>query len=130
MKITKQLKTEIIEHAKALTPVESCGYLAGKDNTLSKLYKMTNLDNAADHFTFDPKEQFAALKDARNQGLQLLSVYHSHPESPARLSQEDLKLLIDPNMIYLIVSLEAETPDVKAFKTKDNKSISIPLEEL
>lgn len=130
MKITKQLKTEIIEHAKALTPVESCGYLAGKDSTLSKLYKMTNLDNAADHFTFDPKEQFAALKDARNQGLQLLSVYHSHPESPARLSQEDLKLLIDPNMIYLIVSLEAETPDVKAFKTKDNKSISIPLEEL
>ncbi|MEC9236446.1 MAG: SIS domain-containing protein, partial [Pseudomonadota bacterium] len=39
------------------------------------------------------KEQFKVLKESRAAGLQLLSVYHSHPESPARLSLEDLRLL-------------------------------------
>ena len=67
---------------------------------------MTNIDNEPDHFSFEPKEQFAAVKDARNQGLSLMAVYHSHPETPARPSQEDLRLLKDPNMIYVIVSLE------------------------
>ena len=119
--IDESVYTEIIDHSFELKPIESCGYLAGKENHITKLYKMVNIDNEPDHFSFEPKEQFAVLKDARANDLQLLSVYHSHPESPARPSQEDLRLLKDPNMIYVIVSLEHDTPDLKAYRIVDSE---------
>ena len=46
-------------------------------------------------------------------------MYHSHPESAAVLSNEDLRLLTDPNMIYLIISLENDLPDLKAYQIVD-----------
>ncbi len=49
-----------------------------------------------------------------------MGVYHSHPESPARLSEEDLRLLNDPLMVYVIVSLMTEKPDTKAFRILKN----------
>ncbi|MBT5856290.1 M67 family metallopeptidase [bacterium] len=118
---------EMIAHSERLNPIESCGYLAGKETTVTKHYEMTNVDQAHDHFTFDPKEQFSVVKDARNEGLQLQVVYHSHPESPARLSEEDLRLLQDPNMVYIIVSLAAERPDLKAFRIQDGTVSSVAI---
>jgi len=128
--LLKHVKDEMIEHAKALNPVESCGYLAGKDGCITVLYKMTNIDNSPEHFSFDPKEQFAVVKQARNDGLQLMGVYHSHPESPARLSAEDLRLLNDPNMVYIIVSLMNNEPTLKAFKIKKESEAEINVEAL
>jgi proteasome lid subunit RPN8/RPN11 len=84
------------------------------------------VDNSPEHFSFDPKEQFAVVKEARNNGLTLMGVYHSHPESPARLSEEDLRLLNDPNMVYFIVSLLTKEGDIKAYKiNKTDESIEV-----
>ena len=114
--IPKQIKKAMIDHAKEAIPIESCGYLAGKDNIISKFYPMTNVDQSNEHFSFDPKEQFHVVKDARHQGLELLSVYHSHPETSARLSAEDIRLFNDPNPVYLIVSLKNDVSSLNAFK--------------
>lgn len=118
--IKQSIVDEMVAHAKSLAPVESCGYLAGKDGIVTTFYKMTNVDNSPEHFSFDPKEQFKVIKESRNEGLSVMGVYHSHPESPARLSEEDLRLLNDPNMVYFIVSLWQEKPDIKAFKISKN----------
>ena len=126
--VLQNVYDDIIAHARSLTPIESCGYLAGKGQQIDHLYKMTNIDNEPDHFSFEPKEQFAVVKDARKNGWDLLAVYHSHPESPARPSKEDLNLLKDPNMIYVIVSLMADTPDIKAFRLHDNNISSVTIE--
>ena len=79
---------------------------------------MKNTDNSEEHFSFDPNEQFEAFKDANKQGLRLIACYHSHPETPARPSQEDIKLAYDPNISYVIVSLANSEADVKSFKIK------------
>jgi len=118
LKIPKTIQNQLFAHSKALAPIESCGYLAGKDGEITKFYEMTNIDNSPEHFSFDPKEQFAVMKDARNEGLQLISCYHSHPETPARLSEEDIRLFNDPNTVYIIVSLKEEQPYMKGFTIK------------
>ncbi len=128
--LPNSIEDQMIAHARALFPIECCGYLAGTVEAdgvhVKALYKMTNLDQKEDHFTFDPKEQFSVVKDARAKGLSLVSVYHSHPYTPSRLSTEDLALLVDPNMIYFIVSLEfQDNPVVNAFQTKDNQSVDV-----
>ena len=132
MKIKKDILKKMIDHAIAETPLESCGYLAGNSDTITHFYPMTNIDKSKEHFSFDPKEQFQVVKDARKNNLTLLSVYHSHPETPARLSEEDIRLLNDPNMIYIIVSLANNTHDVKAYQIKkpNNKTIEIDRIEL
>lgn len=115
LKIPEKIYDEIIEHAKKDAPLEACGYLAGLKNEVEEIYQLKNIDQSEEHFSFDPKEQFEVLKDARAKGLTLVAVYHSHPKSPARPSGEDHKLAFDPNLIYLIVSLLGE-PMVKTFK--------------
>ena len=113
---SETLLEQLRAHAKQVLPNECCGYISGHGNELKTYYKLKNLDNKPDHFTMDPKEQFQALKTARQQGEELLVMYHSHPETPARLSDEDKRLLKDPNMIYMIISCETEPYDIKAYR--------------
>ncbi len=119
MEIKKNILNNIIAHAKVVAPIEACGYLASQDDIVCKHYELTNVDASEEHFTFDPAEQFATVKDARANGLDVRAVYHSHPVTPARPSQEDIKLAYDPDISYVIVSLEDGEGYVKSFKIKD-----------
>ena len=60
---------EIVKYAKEHLPEEACGLIAGEENEdgrlIKKVYYLTNVDHAEDHFTLDPKEQLAAIKDMR-----------------------------------------------------------------
>jgi proteasome lid subunit RPN8/RPN11 len=116
MKIDKAVLQSIIDHCRREMPYEACGYLAEENRTITRHYELTNLDKAADHFSMDPGEQFAAIKDMRNRELKLAAVYHSHPETPARPSQEDILLAYDPNTSYVIVSLAEPEAIIKSFR--------------
>lgn len=124
MRIKKQVVKQLMNHAKKEAPLEACGYLAAKGGIITDLYALTNIDKSGEHFSFDPKEQFAAVRDARIKGLELCAVYHSHPASPARPSEEDIKLAHDPQVLYVIVSLAQAMEDIKAFRIK-NKNVEL-----
>ncbi|MFH1283823.1 MAG: Mov34/MPN/PAD-1 family protein [bacterium] len=128
MKIKQAVIQNIIEHAKKDTPVEACGYLAGIEEEIVKEYPMKNIDTSNEHYSLDTKEQFDVVKKARNEGLHILAVYHSHPDTPARPSAEDIKLAYDPNMVYVIVSLAGNKEEIKAFSIKKNTVEEIKLE--
>lgn len=119
---------EIIKYAQSKLPIESCGYLAGKDACISKWYGLTNIDNSPEHFSFDPKEQFETVKDARSLGLQLLANFHSHPSTPARPSDEDIRLAYDSNILYFIISFASKEPDIKAFSIKNGTIQNIEIQ--
>ncbi len=120
MKIKKEILDQMIAHARGGLPLEICGYLASDQGVVVKHYELTNIDQSEEHFSFDPQEQFATVKDARVKNLDLCAVYHSHPVTPARPSQEDIRLAYDPNISYVIISMENDSGDVKSFKIKDS----------
>ena len=97
------LLDEIARYATGHLPEEACGLIAGSEDEngrlIEKVYYLTNVDHAEDHFTLDPKEQLSAIKDMRANGLRPLGNWHSHPSSPSRPSQEDIKLAFDSNAI-------------------------------
>lgn len=105
MKINENVIQELIRQAQQDAPNETCGYLLGQDDTVTENYWMENIDHSPEHFSFAPKDQFAALKYARSKGLKILANWHSHPASPSRPSQEDLRLANDPTIRYAILSL-------------------------
>ncbi|MGN0427667.1 MAG: M67 family metallopeptidase [Agathobacter sp.] len=111
---------EMVDFAKKNLPNEACGLIAGvEDETgreIKKVYYLTNVDAANDHFTMDPKEQLSAIKDMRANGLKPLGNWHSHPQSPSRPSEEDKKLAYDPKASYMILSLMAQNPVLNSFR--------------
>ena len=118
----------MVAQAKAAVPIESCGILAGQKNRIERLYEMTNIDKSPTHFTMDPAEQFAVVKRMRAAGLKMLAIYHSHPLTPARLSEEDKRLALTPDVAYLVLSLkDAENPCAKVFVVDRDRTREVPL---
>lgn len=104
---------KILEHARTGLPNEACGLLGGYtkedgSQVITDGYLLRNVDESREHFSMDPKEQFAAIKDIRSKGRELLGNFHSHPESPSRPSEEDIRLAYDSKIHYLILSLMEE----------------------
>jgi proteasome lid subunit RPN8/RPN11 len=121
----------IVEQAFAGLPEEVCGLLAGRENEIVERFPVTNIDHSPEHFSFDPKEQFQVLRQARSRGLQIVANYHSHPETPARPSDEDIRLAYDPNIIYFILSLQnRKQPVLKAFSIKNGETEEISIESV
>jgi len=116
MKINRAVLNEIIAQAKNELPDESCGYLlANAEGIIDENFPMTNIDHSPEHFSFDPKEQFAAIKHCRQTGKKLVANWHSHPSSPSRPSAEDIKLAYDSTITYFILSLATEEPVFNGF---------------
>lgn len=122
MTIPQNIIDELIGQAKKDAPLETCGYLLGKDDVVTENYWMENIDHSSEHFSFAPKDQFAALRYARKNGLKILANWHSHPASPSRPSQEDLRLANDPTIRYAILSLY-QGIHLNSFGIRENKVI-------
>ena len=127
MIIPQTIIDELISQARQDAPNETCGYLLGivsvaEGAVVTENYWMQNIDHSPEHFSFAPKDQFAALRYARSKGLKILANWHSHPASPSRPSQEDLRLANDPTIRYVILSLH-EGIHLNSFKILNGEVI-------
>jgi len=127
LKIPNNIFEQMLQQARLEAPIEACGMLAGKDGVVEKFYKMTNSDQSSFHFMMAPEEQFKVVKDIRSDGLEMLAIYHCHPESPARPSAEDIRLAFTPDVVYVIVSLQNTEPAIKGFLIEDNSVTEVPV---
>ncbi len=120
-----KLYDELSEYARKHFPEEACGLIAGEENgndrLIKKVYYLENTDHATDHFTLDPREQMDAIKDMRASGLKPLGNWHSHPESPSRPSEEDIRLAFDSKASYMILSLMAKEAVLNSFHVENGQ---------
>lgn len=124
MRIEKSVIDQLVAQARKDAPNESCGYLLGipasrsgvDGGVVTENYYMENIDHSPEHFSFSPRDQFAALRYAREHQLAILANWHSHPASPSRPSQEDLRLANDPTIRYAILSLLDDQPRLNSFR--------------
>lgn len=131
--IKKEDYDKIVAYAAGQLPDEACGLIAGTEQkeegavtsrTIEKVYLLTNTDHSNEHFSMDPREQLQAVTDMRKEGLRPLGNWHSHPETPSRPSEEDIRLSFDINATYMILSLmDREKPVLNAFHTDKGKGV-------
>ena len=119
---------KIVAYAGKNLSEETCGLLGGvkegEEKTIEKVYFLTNLDRSSVHFSMDPMEQLAAVKDMHAQGLTLLGNWHSHPQTPALPSEEDRRLAFDSTVNYLILSLMDGEPVLRTFVIDKDRNVS------
>ena len=128
LSIPRNIYDALISHARRDFPLEACGILGGNDGVVTEHYPMTNTDRSNEHFTMDPKEQFAVVKDLRSKGTSMAAIYHSHPETPARPSGEDIRLALTPDVSYVIISLADQEPVLRSFRITCGEVTEEPVE--
>ncbi len=129
LKISPSIILQLRAAAEKGRPNEACGMLVGKDGVVEEYYELTNADASPEHFSLIPEEQFALAKKLRASKQQTLALWHSHPDTPARMSEEDLRLAFMPGIIHTILSLAVpEEQSLRGFVVNDGVPQEIELE--
>ncbi len=88
---------EMIAHARAIYPNECVGVMLGSSangaKVVSKALRMENVHDGpqAERYVLEQKALLAADAQARARKLELIGIYHSHPDCDAYFSETDLK---------------------------------------
>ena len=117
LRVPKFIYEEILAHCQREYPKEACGILAGRGQNVAKAFTMTNVDRSAISYQMDPKEQLRVMKQMRQDGQEMLAIYHSHTATAASPSPVDVKLAVYPDVSYVLVSLaDRQRPQMRSFR--------------
>lgn len=115
---TENVLEEIRQHGADAYPKEGCGFLLGTV-TADGENRVTTVRRAENRHPNRPSRRYQLTADdyrtadqaARKRKLDVVGVYHSHPDHPARPSETDLKQATFPGYTYVIVSVQDGTPE-------------------
>jgi len=87
----------MVAHARKSYPNECCGALLGASNDgekrVSAAVPMENVSTGPQRSRYElrPEDLLGADRQARREGMDLIGIYHSHPDCDAYFSETDLK---------------------------------------
>ena len=103
--IDGSVKKGLCELALHTYPYECCAALFGHaPDTIEAFCELKNRNGAEKSFSVDPAELYECENEYRRKGYEITGFFHSHPDAPALLSEEDEKYMI-PSMLYLLASI-------------------------
>jgi [CysO sulfur-carrier protein]-S-L-cysteine hydrolase len=129
LRISRQLLGELVAHARAEAPNECCGIVAARDGRAVAVHRTRNIHASPLRFEMDPAEQLRVLDEIEDAGLELGAIYHSHTRSEPVPSLTDVNLARWwPEPLWVIVGLEHDEPDVRAWRIVDGTVSEAALE--
>ena len=112
LQIPIDLLNQIRAHGEAAYPEEGAGFLLGREEGESRrLILILAAENSREdgarrnRYLLPPEELRRAEEAAQSLGLDLLGVFHSHPDHPAQPSEFDREWAL-PCFSYLITSVQ------------------------
>jgi len=128
IRIPESINRRMVEHAQKEKPLECCGLLGGKDQTVQEIFETQNVARSPILFSMDPKEELMVLEKMENQSMEIIAIYHSHPHTIPFPSEVDVKMAFSFDVPLVIISLnERDDSVVKAFRIRKE---AIYLEEI
>lgn len=136
--LPRKYAEEIIAHAREEAPRECCGILAGKEGEICHLYRARNAEESGYFYSIDAADLYRIYSETQVLGWDFIAIYHSHPAAEAFPSPVDIaqaswtgpQETIDlwPGVLYVIVSLAAEEPVMRAFSIEQGRVNDVPLQ--
>ncbi len=115
-------------HGEETYPHECCGFMLGTaEDGMQHIREIRSQPNERtesreNRFIISPEQFKAAETYARTTGQQLVGIYHSHPDSPARPSEYDRDHAW-PWFSYVIVSVKGgRAAEANAWQLRDDRS--------
>ena len=126
--LTQKDKDELVTHAVGQQPSESCAMLLGKKVdgawNVKEVFLTQNIDDSQTNFTISPEELLKGYQLAEKMHLELVGVFHSHPNSDATPSSTDKTFMQNNPVPWIIFSCVNNS--LKAYLL-DSDVIEIPI---
>ena len=126
--LAQKEKDKLVTHAISEQPSESCAMLFGKkvgDNwNVKEVFLTQNIDDSQTNFTISPEELLKGYQIAEKNQLEVVGIFHSHPNSDAVPSNTDKKFMQNNPVPWIIFS--GVNNDLKAYLL-DSDLIEIPI---
>ena len=119
-------KKILTEHAEKEKPNESCAILFGRDEQVSEVFLAENIEESPVNFTISNEQLIEGYKLAEEKQVDVIGIFHSHPNSEAYPSNTDKKFMQSNPVAWIIYS--GVTKDFKAYLLESD-IIEIPIEE-
>ena len=95
--IASEIFRAIAKHAEEGYPQEICGILVGRQERARASRRVLDAqaaenrtaDRARDRYDLDPNDYLRVEEEADARGLEIVGIYHSHPDHPSRPSETD-----------------------------------------
>jgi proteasome lid subunit RPN8/RPN11 len=95
LRLSDEQRQQIAAWAASAYPHEGCGLLLGRrEGSATRVVEVRAARNirserARDRYEIDPADYLAAETAARAAGIEVVGIWHSHPDHPARPSPTD-----------------------------------------
>lgn len=129
--LTDNIIFEIQAHASSTYPEECCGLLIGafeggsRTKRVVESKRMENVfqkEERYHRYTIDPKEFLMAETESESRGLEIVGIYHSHPNAPAKPSKFDREHAW-PTLSYVVMEVRDSKPvEIKSWVLRDDRS--------
>ena len=127
--LSEKDKEELAKYAEAEKPYESCAILVGNETdvnwTVKEVVLTENTAKSKVTFTISPDKEFEVDQKAKKSNMEIVCIFHSHPESEAQPSETDKKFMRVNPFPWIIYS--GTTKEMNCFVLQDEnvKQISI-----
>lgn len=120
----------MIAHARREPGVECCGLLAGRGGSITRIYPAPNAaGNPATSYEIAPKEIFGRMREMRAEEIEMLGIYHSHPNGKNEPSPRDIDQAYYSEAAYFIISpLDGAEKPVRAFSIRDGRAAELEIQ--
>lgn len=128
LQLPRRLYEAMVAQASAELPNECCGVLAAKTPAtpvtmpivIEQVYPLINAARSPVEYLSDDESMFAAIRDMRKHGREIVAVYHSHPTSDPIPSRKDLERNYSELVVNFIISLKVGKPEMRGWWLADN----------
>jgi proteasome lid subunit RPN8/RPN11 len=125
--ILKQAEKKILsQYSENQKPNESCAILFGKNNQVLDVFLTENIDESPVNFTISNKQLIEGYKIAEDKKMDVIGIFHSHPNSDAFPSNTDKKFMQSNPVVWIIYS--GINKNFRAF-ILESDTIEIPIKE-
>ena len=124
--LSQSIKRILTKHAENEIPNESCAILYGSKENGSEVFLTKNIEESPVNFTISNEQLIQGYKIAEEKKLDVIGIFHSHPNSEAYPSNTDKKFMHSNPVVWIIYS--GINKNFKAFVLK-SEIIEIPIQE-
>ncbi len=127
--MTRIILDALLAEARRAPEEECCGLLAGRGGVITALLAARNAAaRPATEYEIEPRELFQLFQRMREEQLDHLGIYHSHPRGANVPSPRDVERAYYPETPYFIVSPAVPlTRPVRAFRISGGRFTELDL---
>ena len=118
IKLSETDKKILSEYSENQKPNESCAILFGKNDKVLDLFLTENIEKSPTNFTISNKQLIESYKIAEEKEMEVVGIFHSHPNSDAYPSNTDKEFMQSNPVAWIIYS--GINKNFKAFILESN----------